>query len=61
MRPGCIRPSYPSVPDGTGKWGWLTLTIYENFGVYGLVALWALIGTVLLRAYFSTRAQAADF
>jgi len=52
---GILRIVYPSVPDGSGRWGWLTLAIYENLGVYGLAGWWGVIGTVLLAAYFSSR------
>jgi hypothetical protein len=52
---GILKIVYPSVPDGSGRWGWLTRAIYENLGVYGLAGWWGVIGTVLLAAYFSSR------
>jgi len=52
---GILQIVYPSVPDGSGLWGWLTRALYENFGIYGLAGWWGMIGTVLLAAYFSSR------
>jgi hypothetical protein len=52
---GILKIVYPKVPDGSGRWGWLTLAIYESLGSYGLAALSALIGSVLVAAYFSSR------
>jgi hypothetical protein len=48
---------YPEVPDGSGRWGWLKLFFYENFGIYGMAALWGMVGTVLLVSYFRHRAK----
>jgi hypothetical protein len=46
---------YPSVPDGSGRWGRLHLFIYQEFGPLGRSAFWVLIGTILLVSYFQHR------
>jgi len=51
---------YPSVPDGTARWAWLHLFIYQNFGPRGQCGLWVVIGTILLVSYFNYRNKKSD-
>ena len=51
---------YPNVPDGSGRWGWLHLFIYQKFGLRGQVALWVVVGTILLVSYVQHRNKKSD-
>ncbi len=51
---------YPSVPDGSGRWGWLKLFFYREFGPRGQSVWWVVLGTILLVAYFQHRNKKSD-
>jgi hypothetical protein len=55
-----VRFIYPTVPDGTGRWAWLEVFLYEQFGLRGQSVLWVVIGTILLISYFNHRNKKSD-
>lgn len=42
----------PRVSAPTGRWSWITGTVFNAFGPYGMAVLWAVVGAALLGAAF---------
>ena len=50
----------PSVPDASGRSGWLVSFFYREFGPRGKCAFWVALGTFLLITYFQHRKKQSE-